>query len=81
MADWLIPIFVGLVILAAFAVLHWYFEVYTPRKHMREAIAETDALFDLTYGPGWRERAKRGHIPPRAAGVLGTPADQPKGGA
>jgi hypothetical protein len=42
MAEWLIPIFVGLVILALFALLHWYFEVCTPRKHMREAIAETN---------------------------------------
>lgn len=23
----------------------WYIEVYTPRKHMREAIREADAMF------------------------------------
>lgn len=65
MPEWLIPIFVGLVVVAVFCVAHWYFEVYTTRKHWREAVAETDAQFDAEYGVGWRDRAKRGHIPPR----------------
>jgi hypothetical protein len=34
-----------------FGLVHWYIEVYTPRKHMREAIREVEA---------WR-----GHVPPR----------------
>lgn len=62
MPEWLIPVFVGLAILALFGLAHWYFEVYTVRKHWREAHAEADAIM-RAYGPRHRPR-QGGNINP-----------------
>lgn len=43
---------------AIFWLAHWYIEVYTPRKHMREAIRETGAMMG-------RRPPRRAHVPPR----------------
>jgi hypothetical protein len=62
-------------IAAVFALAYWYIEVYTTRKHWREAVEETDAQFDREYGPGWRGRAKRRQIPPREMPPSPPPCD------
>lgn len=37
--------------IVVFWLVSWYICVYTPRKHMREAIQEATAIMNFTYGP------------------------------
>lgn len=48
----MLEVLIGVASFAAlFALAYWYFEVYTPRKHMREAIIEVNAMMARQHGP------------------------------